>query len=221
MRTVFLSDTHLSAVVEPARLRYLASLTSRADKLFILGDLWDKDLCTFDEFINSNWQVLFPIWLDREAEYLYGNHDPRNSCDERVAYFSTKQYESLDGEVDGLKLHLEHGHRIVRTHNPLLDWIARFRLGTEPVGYHFLRWVAPRALKTLGEWAVKFRDGGGTQKLTSQASQYGDRISICGHTHAAVMDLKNRYANCGFIDFGWGQYILIENGEIKLIKERY
>ena len=220
-RTVVFSDTHLPPVVEPARLRYLARISSWADKIFILGDLWDSSLCTFDQFVNSNWQVLFPIWQDREAEYFFGNHDPEEICDERVNYFSVRQHQSLDTEIEGLKLHFEHGHRIVRTHNPLLDWIARFRLGTDPVGYHLLRWVAPKALRVLGPWAVKFRDWGGTQKLEGIARQDPERIFVCGHTHAAVLDLKNRYGNCGFIDFGWGQYLLIEDGKIQLIQERY
>ena len=193
-RTVVFSDTHLPPVVEPARLRYLARISSWADKIFILGDLWDSSLCIFDQFVNSNWQVLFPIWQDREAEYFFGNHDPEEICDERVNYFSVRQHQSLDTEIEGLKLHFEHGHRIVRTHNPLWVW---------------------------GPWAVKFRDWGGTQKLEGIARQDPERIFVCGHTHAAVLDLKNRYGNCGFTDFGWGQYLLIEDGKIQLIQERY
>src|SRR5690606_17718607 len=91
MQTIIFSDTHLSSRVYRKKLRYLQAVIETADRVVILGDFWDGFLTDFDRFLRSGWRVLFPMLLERQAIYLYGNHDRSQWSDERVSLFSVEQ----------------------------------------------------------------------------------------------------------------------------------
>ena len=221
-KAVIFSDTHFSKEVDAPRLAYLKRVIGDADFVVINGDLWDSDLCTFDEFVKSGWGELFPLLKSRNAVYIFGNHDPAKLSDSRVNLFSLRQADSLTIKAGRREIHVEHGHNVVASHNPLLDYIARWKIYTLPVGYWILRFIAPIALKILGRWAVRFRDWDGTHKIKEAVKKSSPaQIFVFGHTHAAALDLEAGYANSGFIEFGWAQYIQIEGSRIKLVDEKY
>ncbi len=48
-----------------------------------------------------------------------------------------------------------------------------------------------------------------------------DWVLVCGHSHWAELNKKNRYINSGFINYGLAQYLKITDGEMELIEEKY
>src|SRR5689334_5828739 len=96
MKLLIFSDSHLSARFDEAKYNYLRWIITHADKVVINGDFWDRDLTTFDQFVNSDWRKLFPLLLSKATTYIYGNHDWKGYCDERVNLFSTSQTQALD-----------------------------------------------------------------------------------------------------------------------------
>jgi len=91
MKYIIFSDTHLGKDYEEKRALFLKEVIKDCDKVIIAGDFWEGLQITFDQFINSPWKELFPYLKKKNTVYIYGNHDPKGSCDERVSLFSSKQ----------------------------------------------------------------------------------------------------------------------------------
>ena len=63
--------------------------------------------------------------------------------------------------------------------------------------------------------------GNNKMKKKILSTQNLQNYFIFGHTHCPEFDEKSRFANSGVFKNGLAQYIMIENGSIKLIKQRY
>jgi predicted phosphodiesterase len=48
-----------------------------------------------------------------------------------------------------------------------------------------------------------------------------NEIYVCGHTHLAEFDEKNRFVNSGFINYGLAQYLILENNALTPHEHRY
>jgi predicted phosphodiesterase len=46
-------------------------------------------------------------------------------------------------------------------------------------------------------------------------------IYICGHTHYAEMDRPQKFVNSGIVDYGLGQYLILNNDHIISKEEWY
>src|SRR3972149_6125144 len=81
--TAIISDTHLTAKFDKAKFEYLKTLFSKYEEVIINGDFWSYYSCTFDEFLKSKWNALFPF-MKAKTIYIHGNHDREKWCDERI-----------------------------------------------------------------------------------------------------------------------------------------
>jgi predicted phosphodiesterase len=216
MKTVIFSDTHLSNRTYRKKFTYLKSIIEPADRVIILGDFWDGFLTSFDKFVTSRWSALFPMLLEREAFYVYGNHDRQQWCDERVNLFSAAQGTHTTLRAGDRSLYLTHGHSVftsLEDQFPVLNHSLPLRIGANIDVLHKLVWGRRflrqdrNANDTARRWVTEHLPGG--------------EILICGHRHYPEIDLYSRMVNTGFIGVGYGNYVLIDDEKISLIRERY
>ena len=69
-KTLVISDLHLTTASDPKKFRFLKKLISSFDRVIINGDLWCVYTDTFDQFINSDWQRLFPLLKSKKQFIL-------------------------------------------------------------------------------------------------------------------------------------------------------
>ena len=79
-------------------------------------------------------------------------------------------------------------------------------IGVNFLGIPFLRVV-------FWFWIVQFK------KYSQQLEE--NEILVCGHAHLAELNLKRNYINSGVIRWGLGQYLLVDNGRLEVVKSRY
>jgi UDP-2,3-diacylglucosamine pyrophosphatase LpxH len=195
---------------------YIRSMIQPADRVFILGDFWDGFLTPFDKFLDSGWNKLFPLLRQRQAVYLYGNHDRPQWCDERANLFSVEQTMEYRLQVGDKQLYLTHGHTVFTSLEdkfPVLNHSLPLRVGASMDILHKLVW-GRRFLNTdssINNTARKW--------VAERLPQ--PEILICGHSHYPEIDLEHRFINTGFIGSGFGNYITIEDDQISAVRQRY
>jgi predicted phosphodiesterase len=213
MKLLVFSDSHLSARFDEAQYNYLYWIISHADKVVINGDFWDRDLCTFNQFVNSEWKRLFPLLLSKDTTYIYGNHDYAGYCDGRVNLFSKHQAEAVDMEVDGRKLHIEHGNKIALIHQKAKESklhsiiMSDLDLGTRIISDRIFKTLFGHYNEEMARWA--------------EANLPKDTTLICGHIHIPANERIHQFINTGFNKYGYGQYLLLDDGVFKLMNVRY
>jgi predicted phosphodiesterase len=218
MTTIIISDTHLSDKFELKKFNYLKKIIQSAEQVFINGDFWDKYFCTFDQFVKSPWQKLFPLLQQKQAIYLYGNHDRPEWCDERVNLFSIEQKMYSTVQVSDQELYITHGDEIAPDFDGRHPWIPIHKIiGTIGLGYK--KW----GLKIFGEkfLIVSYKYLNNQMKIWHKNNLGKNQILVAGHSHLVEYDLKKNYINAGFIDFGLGQYLKITDNQLELIKDQY
>lgn len=219
MRTVVISDTHLSHRFDAAKNRLLIQITSSADRVIINGDFWDMFMCSEDAFLNSRWERLFNILAEKDVVYLYGNHDPQKTSTrvtERIASSAGAQFTL---EVGGRKIFIEHGHRIVKGHDARLPALLKrhAKIFNLPLLIHYD--LFPRIFSTgFYNRYAKFNSILKSFYANQDASV---DLYINGHTHFAEDDQNGKYMNSGTITGGHAWWIEIENDSIKLKYSTY
>ena len=216
MQTVIFSDTHLSSRVYRKKFNYLKSIIEPADRVIILGDFWDGFLTSFDKFLNSQWNQLFPLLLEREAAYVYGNHDRLQWSDERVDLFSVEHGMELHRNFGPYELYLTHGHTVftsLEDKYPALNHSIPLRMGASLDVLHKLVW-GRRFMRDDN----KINNPG--RNWVNQ-SLPAPQILVCGHSHYPELDLTQRMINTGFIGTGYGNYLRIIDDDIQLVREKY
>ena len=217
---VGLSDVHLTSRFDRKKFNYLFNLIKGADQVALVGDWWDSRRCTFDEFLGSPWNNLFPLLRSRETVYLYGNHDPRERCDGRAEQFSVRQADELNLEFGTFRLHFEHGHRIapdpIEKNHPGILKVP----GIGHADYLFTELI-PTSL--FGERWINYRGRVCANLLKARSKEIADnsRWLVCGHSHLAELDPAIKYANCGFFGLGRAQYLRVDRYSIGVVKARY
>ncbi|MGI6278644.1 MAG: metallophosphoesterase family protein [Patescibacteria group bacterium] len=208
MKTLIFSDTHLTNKPDPKRMAFLKKIINEADRVIINGDFWDGVFISFDQFLSSPWQELFPLLKKKNTIYVYGNHDKKERCDERVSLFSNHQAESYSLSLGNKTLLITHGHNLnlsfTKTVKILKICRPLFRLD------HFLANILGR--KYL-YWSRKKYN----QEVEKEAKKLSQRnqILVCGHTHLAQKDPKKGFINLGCLNFGLGQYLIVEDNSLK------
>jgi predicted phosphodiesterase len=224
MKIVIFSDTHLTKKFEERKFLFLKHIILDADQVIINGDFWEGKQITFEEFVNSPWKELFPYLKKKRTIYVYGNHDPKKWSDQRVSLFSTKQIETYVFKSGNKTFVVEHGHRFNLSVLAISRQIGR-------IGYFFTHkkdilqelGLERRLFKLFGKEAMqkKFRKLNNTIKNQMSKEFISNRILICSHTHAQESDLRHNFVDTGMIQYGIGQYIMIMDGEIKLMDKQY
>ena len=200
MKVFVFSDSHLHTKYDPQFVEWVKYWSKDVDKIIIAGDFWDKDMCTFDEFVNSEYkETLFPLLLSKKTQYLYGNHDKKVISDGRVNLFSTEQFRELDMAIGEKEFHLMHGDNIFK----YFDWET-------PRLNKFFYYAQTFLVKTFGRKVFTMISG-----QAYKAERYWkDKKSflICGHLHYSKLD-NNSYIlwASGFGSLGG---LIIDNGKL-------
>ncbi|MGI5828520.1 MAG: metallophosphoesterase, partial [Patescibacteria group bacterium] len=168
MKTIVISDTHLTPHFEQKKFSYLEKIIKKSDQVIINGDFWDGYLCSFEEFTKSSWRKLFPLLKSKESVYLFGNHDPKKWATKKTNLFSKRQYSSLKISLNEFNLHIQHGNSIKPSIGERHPWVANkltarlastfLGVGVRCFGPDFYKKYYPRARLTdskLRNWAQK------------------------------------------------------------------
>lgn len=218
MKTIILSDTHLTDKFEPRKFAYLKGIILSADRVIVNGDFWDSFLVNFDKFINSQWQELFPLLLSRKAVYIYGNHDKKNTADRRVSLFSIDQVDFFRFNLGRLILHIEHGQKVAPAGDEKIPEIMKNSTIVTP--YIFIREQIP--LYLFGKNSLRqYKYQNKKMKKWANKNLTKNEILVCGHSHLSEFNLASQYINTGFIRHGFGQYLKIEGEKLDLVDEKY
>ncbi len=216
MKTLIFADTHLSNRVHRKKLNYLKSIIEPADRVIIAGDFWDGFLTTLDKFTASGWNELFPLLLERQAIYVFGNHDRVEWSNDKVKLFSVQQAMAVDVIIGQRQFHITHGHTVFTSLEdkiPALNHSVPLRIGANMDVLHKLVW-GRRFLSKDSTINAPMRD-------FTASSLPSPVFLICGHSHYPEIDHQHRIANTGFIGMGFGNYLIIEDDQLELIKEKY
>jgi len=218
MKILVISDLHLTTRFDQGKCEFLEKLINRADKVIINGDFWSYYSCTFDEFVKSKWQKLFPLLRQKQAVYIFGNHDFRKWTDKRVNLFSVRQTEKYEYWYKKNKILVEHGHWELHRANVENEKVLQFfRL------IHFddlIRYPLQSIIPKIGIfkliWGFSVR-----HKRIQKRVNRGEVYVIYGHTHVAKFSPDKNYINTGFINYGVASYVWIKNGIPRLVTTRY
>jgi predicted phosphodiesterase len=219
MIIVVFSDTHLRLPFEEEKFRFLEKLVAKADQVIINGDFWDGYIISFDQFINSPWQNLFPLLKKKKTIYVLGNHDKRILSDKRVSLFSHQQKEEYLLKINGSQFVFQHGHQLA----PALDDVLKLKKVPAIIQKRLINFHDRQIRKKGKEFLRKFFKKNNEKIKKKIKSRFKNgQIIICGHTHYPEIDLKNHFACCGTIAGGFASYLLIdERGRIRLREEGY
>jgi predicted phosphodiesterase len=224
MKTIVISDLHLTNKFSQRTFNFLTKLFNSVDRVIINGDFWDSYITSFDKFVKSDWQQLFPLLKSKKTHYNYGNHDREKDCDQRVNLFSDTQGLSLTLEVGDKKLLIKHGNDLRPTlveSRPFLDTRLInnifYKYGAFPF-YGFLQRLSkgkfyknyPRAKATINFF-----------KNWARENMKDDEILVCSHSHIGKIDWNNNFLSTGSLQNHWAEFLLINDDEISLVKKRY
>ncbi len=220
MKTLIFSDTHLTDSFNLRKYRLLKRLIEKADKVVINGDFWDGFSTTFDRFVTSEWQRLFPLLKKKQTVYIYGNHDAKRMSDDRVGLFSNLQTEKYVLKTNPKTYVIEHGDRITpsfETRLPRWRWlVVAINTVHEVLEGLFLRLVGQRFFN----WSLYGKYTRDMEKYVKDHSQK-NLVLVCGHSHKAVFTPEKGFVNSGLIRHGLAQYLEIKDSKLELREERY
>lgn len=219
MKTLVFSDTHLSLPFEEKKFNFLKGIIRNADQVIINGDFWEGYFISFKHFMDSPWKHLFPLLKKKQAVYIFGNHDRKRFSDTDIHLFSAKSTDSYK-LVSGDKTFIfEHGNRLLPLENSEENNIVS---GKPTLMTTFMEHVERLIVKTTGStYQIGLRKLNNIIKELAKPELKEGEYYVCGHTHCAEIDHKNRFINSGMVKHGLGQYLLIENGAVYAKQELY
>lgn len=215
MRTIIISDLHLTRRFEKRKFNFLKKIIEQSDQVIINGDLWDYYFLNFSQFVSSRWSQLFPLLKAKKTVYLYGNHDRKKWSDSRVNEFSVKQADWLNMKVNTTYLRIEHGNRIAKAPDDQYPWITQFRSTIAIFIILARRLLQSKAgkqrLKKFNTIMIEW------WKNNRKLNQW----LVCGHSHVKEYNSPQRFINTGYIGYGIGQYLQIDDKGFQLVEDRY
>lgn len=215
MEYLILSDLHLRSGYEKNKAEYLMNLISRYSNIIINGDFYEAVYYNANQFLNSRYKDLIDLLKSRNTIYLYGNHDPKEYAQKVAEYVSNgNAFTEYKIDIGGKKYHIEHGHRLA--HEKEIKFNPRIVRYIDAVSYLIERicpWLALHQGRKWNKTVLKQR------YLDGRIST--DEILVCGHTHAEVFDLENKYVDSGYTKYGKGNFIVINEDGIKMTPFTY
>ena len=219
MKTAIISDTHLTHRFEPKKYVFLKKLLESVDEVIINGDFWDSMSTSFDSFIKSPWQQLFPLLIAKKTVYVYGNHDKKEMMDERVSLFSVLQTDQHTTQTNPKKLVIYHGHQhTFSLEGYITNKTARKITNT---AHSIVEKLALKIFGTAFFQKTVYKSYSNSILKHAQANLKDDEVLVCGHSHSVFFMPNKKYINSGFIRHGLAQYLIIENKKIRAVEEWY
>ncbi|OGK18563.1 hypothetical protein A3G67_01820 [Candidatus Roizmanbacteria bacterium RIFCSPLOWO2_12_FULL_40_12] len=218
MKVLVFSDSHLDHNFEPKKLSYLKKLVRSVDQVIINGDFWEGYSITFDQFLSSKWNELFPLLKAKKAVYIFGNHDKKVLADKRMSQFCAQSQLQYKLKTPRYTYVFEHGNRLA----PYIDDIWNLRT-LPPVTNNLLGELEGTAVRIFGAKALTYLYGRFNKKIKGLLKHElkKNEVFVCGHTHVAEVDLKNQFINDGLIRHGLAHHLIIEDGVPTLYRDRY
>lgn len=219
MKTLVISDTHLTLPFDEKKYALLQRIISSADRVIINGDFWEGFLLTFDEFFMSSWSSLFPLLKRKKTVYIFGNHDAKEYNNlEKTNAFSDIQTERYTFSDNGRVYIFEHGNRIL----PLEKQKPNVRDPEFQKAVRKVDAIERRIVQWSGALYQNILFGfNATMKRRIRKELKENELFFCGHSHIHEINHKKRFYNSGIIKHGLAQYILIDDGVIISKRERY
>jgi predicted phosphodiesterase len=220
MKTLIFSDTHLSHVFNSKQFVLLKAVISSADQVIINGDFWDRYLTTFDQFIKSQWQQLFPLLKKKNAIYLVGNHDLRTTFDDRWQQFATQLADFTIIKRGETIFKIQHGHlqaysfgsyypRLTNLFGRLYPLLDRIEQGGHP-------------LTALYRAYLQYEHNDHELLSYAKAHHLKRVWHVFGHSHIQRKIETIGFLNPGSFRCGIGQWLMIdESGHITLHSKQY
>jgi len=219
MKLLVISDTHLNLPVDENKFELLKQIISDADQVIINGDFWEGFLLEFDEFFSSSWSRLFPPLKEKQAVYIFGNHDDISRNDpSRISAFSdiqTKRYEYSFGDTRYI---FEHGHRFICPEK-YLSAIGKVRFQKSVRRIDSVEKLCIGLFGRMYQKPILRLNRIMKKKLKKELKPH--EIFICGHTHAAEYNPAEQYINSGVMKHGLAQYLIIKDGVVTPYSTRY
>lgn len=240
-RTVILGDLHLDYdAVETEKVRTLIQQlrNNPPDKIILGGDiyeLWRRDLAGvmwetswFTDAMNEIQQQ------GTDMVYLIGNHDSWKfvHTTPREGYLANPQVDHTF-RSGGETFFVTHGHKYEPVYNPvvndalsitddLIGEVVDTLWANRPLPGNLLERVGTTALGP----AASFLDPEATSKNELRVetihagiqSESGDGVwGLYGHTHIPFVSDEQMIANWGSFTAGRATYLVVEDGEIRLV----
>lgn len=212
MKVVIFSDTHLTEKFSLKLFTKLKQAITGADLVIINGDFWDHYLTTFDRFLASPWQSLFKILKQHKTLYLYGNHDRESHSDERRMRFCDEAKDYYEFSSGSWQFRVEHGNRFV-SDSHAARWVGQLT--------HLIQIIVFKTKILLPLLTLVRQNWNNKMKSWSSANLKENQLLVCGHSHLQEEDYAAKFINAGFNCYGHFEYMVVENGKIRLIRERY
>jgi predicted phosphodiesterase len=221
MKKLIISDTHLSKF-NKKQFAFLKDLISSVDQVIINGDFWDSWCISFEKFVNSRWQQLFDLLLEKKTVYIHGNHDPKHLCDERCSLFAVETCDSYQFELFGQKFHCEHGHRLMTGFD--MGKVINIYLKLLHRRPKVICYIVAKSERLLFNLFPKIGSHSKVGRRTNRILKENlkpDHVNIFGHSHYSTLDFSNNFINTGSIMCKHASYVLIDEEKIRLEKHRY
>lgn len=217
-KVLIISDLHLTTNFIARKYFYLEKLFRRFDRIIINGDFWTAYYNTFDDFLNTKWNGLFPILKRKKTIYIYGNHDKEMWQDSRNNLFSVWQGNKYILDVGGLKYLITHGHQYLSdsiSSPGFIKFWSFFKIDffVYMIEAMFLHIFGRHVIIPMSKANIKV-------KKISKNLENIDYIVI-GHTHWAEIDFENKFINSGLIHSSVADYVVVDNNGPHLVSERY
>jgi len=223
MTILVFSDTHLYLPFDQKKFNFLKKIISDSDQVIINGDFFDDYMISFDDFVKSKWNELFPLLKKKHAVYIFGNHDQQKFSDKRLSLFSAIQKNYYLLTINKKQFHFEHGHKT----RPTLDTVLKMSWMIKHYGMILIHFFRNLFIKIFRRSAVQILFGrlnNGSKKIIKRNYHpKNNEIYIIGHNHFGEVDEKNNFAASGMILYGFAQYLTIDSisGKIILHEEWY
>ena len=217
MKTLIISDTHLGKKFVKKKYEYLNKLFKEHDLIIMNGDFWDDSKCSFDEFVNSEWNMLFPI-MKTKCIYIHGNHDLAHKSDGRNSLFCKEVVSKYRFTLpDKTEIIVVHGHE-----QSFVSKLVYFFFKDHPKLLYYLLYPVDRLQKLQMYLAKKgYRFVNIVNKGYYRQQKGKDYLLVTGHTHMPEFNKDKKYINTGFVDNNFASYVTVEGNNIKLVKELY
>lgn len=222
MKTIVVSDLHLTDKFEPKKFAFLQQLFSSCDKLIVNGDLWCGFSTTFEKFINSRWKDLFPLMLEKQTVYIHGNHDRQELADSRVNLFCKQIATNLNLHSQNTNFKIFHGHEYFKLTNPKTLNVKKIvhRQKIKKPYYALMNYITLKfiLIKKINKFLRYYN-----KLIYKKSKQFllDNQIIVIGHTHVAEFRPDRGYINTGFIMAGHAWYLEIDDLSFRLLSAKY
>jgi len=229
MKILIFSDSHLADKFDPAKFRLLKSIIKKADRVVINGDFWDSWSCSFDQFILSEWQKLFPLLKQKKTIYLPGNHDPIELINKTKALvFADKICSKINIKIKNNNFVIFHGdgfkayekNPILKTYRFFAEKIIKMR--TRKIVCPAVQFLEKLNITIFGQLNfINKLTGKHQNRLMKKIQREKNDYFICGHSHWPEKDEANKYLNSGYIKHRFASYIILDDNQLTITTTNY